>query len=1339
MKYTYTNHAGSSKYYQVNYKTRSIATNFGCSGIAEYTGSVPLVDNITLPDGSQYLFSYEQNGTSYTGRLASVTLPSGGVLTYAYTGNNHGTVCSDGSTLGLTRTLSPGGEWTYTRTQGSGNAWTTVVTSPASDETDISFQNDASGSNNFYEVQRKVYQGTNPGATLLLSTLDCYNGNYANCATTSVSSGITSVASYREWPAGSAPNAVTVTSFNTYGQATEVKAYDYGVSIGTAPSGTVLLDTITTYTALGNNIVAPTQVTVKDGTGAVKAQTTTSYDQTSVATTSGTPQHSLVTGARGNPTTVSSLTSGSSTISKTFTYFDTGNVKVATDVNGAQTTYIYNNCGNSFPTEVDLPLSLKTYSTWDCTGGVLATSTDLNGNVTTYEHNDANFWRLTKLDRPNGGSTTYTYNTTSSPWDIATSSKQTSTANITRDTILDGFARVTQTQLTSDPEGTDYVDTVYDNLGRVQSVSNPYHTTSDSTYGTTQYAYDALSRPTIVTRPDNKTVNYTYTARATKVQDEGYNSGGSSHVTRVYQSDGLGRLTSVCEVSSNTQKGSSGTPAGCGQDISATGFKTTYGRDALGNIVSVTQSAQTRTFQYDGLSRLTQEINPESGETDYIYDHTGQQGDLYTRTTPMPNHTDSSRTTATYTHDALHRLTFISYNDAYTKPVALYWDVSTWLTGQQKGRLVRQDNAGVGGCGAPCAGEEYSYDIDGNVVLKASWTPSSWNTSSVYTHYTYNLLDQQTSMVDIWGYTYTTAYDTAGRPWNLTSTLSDSNHPPTLYTVNSFNALGEITDASFGNGVERTMAYDKRGRLTSISDGANGSVYSLGLTYMPNGDVASTNDSINGNWAFAYDEFNRLSTSTCTLKCPGGGNSEAYNYNYDQYGNRWQQNRTAGTGYTQLLTFDVNNHIATANCSGGTSYYCYDVAGNLKYDAIGGNWSYDANGRIFGYTGSVTASYTTDGLGQRVERTVNGTTYDYVFDNQGHEYTKGTAGFAGWTWSNLYLGRMDVATYASASTYFAHTDNLGSIRTESDPTGSNQSGGNTRSVTNRPFGEYGNLYHPSELGFTGDLLDYPDSSTFHTSNRQYNQSLGRWMTPDPAGLASVNPMNPQTWNRYAYVANNPLARIDPSGMLMIPACEWDRTCGGGGGSGGTEDYTSERTFTELTAESDAAADEYLAAIDAMEQNTGSSGGGFWSHISNLFHGHSWNYGMQDSVTTTSVTTTIVTDGFDEPDPLVTWITDAAGLAGLFAPEGISKPLGVATAVASIRNDPSAQNIFTNLAGFIPGLEGPMAITGAFNDFLEWGIHQDRPVDHSMEIPVTVSNGEITVLNPDLDPCEGLCN
>jgi hypothetical protein len=71
--------------------------------------------------------------------------------------------------------------------------------------------------------------------------------------------------------------------------------------------------------------------------------------------------------------------------------------------------------------------------------------------------------------------------------------------------------------------------------------------------------------------------------------------------------DGLGRLTSVCEITSASGSGS------CGQSNPATGLLTKYSYNALGDLLTVAQNAQpgaigglqSRTYVYDGLSRLT--------------------------------------------------------------------------------------------------------------------------------------------------------------------------------------------------------------------------------------------------------------------------------------------------------------------------------------------------------------------------------------------------------------------------------------------------------------------------------------------------------------------------------------------------------------------------------------------------------------------------------------------------------------------------------------------------------------------------------------------------------------
>jgi YD repeat-containing protein len=180
------------------------------------------------------------------------------------------------------------------------------------------------------------------------------------------------------------------------------------------------------------------------------------------------------------------------------------------------------------------------------------------------------------------------------------------------------------------------------------------------------------------------------------VQDEG--NGGTAPVQRISQVDGLGRLTSVCEVTSATQLGSGGTPAACQQDINLTGFLTTYSYDVLGNLLTVNQGTMgQRTFAYDSLSRLLCAANPETGSatcpnpdngtytaftTRYGYD---ANGNLTSRTRPAPNQTIGTTTVATtYQYDALNRITQKSYSDGVTPNVRFGYDQASVTMGTQQ-------------------------------------------------------------------------------------------------------------------------------------------------------------------------------------------------------------------------------------------------------------------------------------------------------------------------------------------------------------------------------------------------------------------------------------------------------------------------------------------------------------------------------------------------------------------------------------------------------------------------------------------------------------------------------
>ncbi len=96
------------------------------------------------------------------------------------------------------------------------------------------------------------------------------------------------------------------------------------------------------------------------------------------------------------------------------------------------------------------------------------------------------------------------------------------------------------------------------------------------------------------------------------------------------------------------------------------------------------------------------------------------------------------------------------------------------------------------------------------------------------------------------------------------------------------------------------------------------------------------------------------------------------------------------------------------------------------------------------------------------------------------------------------------------------------------------------------------------MNFTGQNQDTL-AGLYDFLYRKYSPVQGRWLTPDPAGLGAVNPGDPQTWNRYAYVRNSPLNRIDPQGLDDGGCDPDDPDCGGGpdpcddggcGGSGG---------------------------------------------------------------------------------------------------------------------------------------------------------------------------------------------
>ena len=245
---------------------------------------------------------------------------------------------------------------------------------------------------------------TSSGGNVLQNLNTCYNGSASPCTGTAIALPIAR-RTVIDQAGASGVECEHDYFYSAYGLLTEQDDYDYGANIPSTP----LRKTLITYAPLTNGIVsAPQTIKIEEGSGTLRSQTTYTYAQGTPVTTS-TPQHVAVSGSRGNPTTIAYLVQGSTSLTKTNTYYDTGNVQTATDFNGAATSYTYGFCGNSFVSNTSKPLSLSTSAAWNCNGGVQTSATDENSHADTTSYTDAEFWRPFSTTDRTGAVTQFTY------------------------------------------------------------------------------------------------------------------------------------------------------------------------------------------------------------------------------------------------------------------------------------------------------------------------------------------------------------------------------------------------------------------------------------------------------------------------------------------------------------------------------------------------------------------------------------------------------------------------------------------------------------------------------------------------------------------------------------------------------------------------------------------------------------------------------------------------------------------------------------------------------------------------------------------------------------------
>ena len=273
-------------------------------------------------------------------------------------------------------------------------------------------------------------------------------------------------------------------------------------------------------------------------------------------------------------------------------------------------------------------------------------------------------------------------------------------------------------------------------------------------------------------------------------------------------------------------------------------------------------------------------------------------------------------------------------------------------------------------------------------------------------------------------------------------------------------------------------------------------------------------------------------------------------------------NPALGDGATAWNANGVVTNFTSANQLAG---YGYDAAGNQLGDGQH-TYTYDAEGKVVMVDSGTAGNYSYDAMDHRVAISTQAYSHEFLFDPFGRRQSTwvlpqnaGTEGRIYWDGNHLLANRAQNGT-----TYFHHGNHLGTERVRTD-----YNGNTVNTMTSLPFGggfnqTSGDSNGPAqdENQYTGQDRD-PETNTEHFQYRQYSETNGRWLSPDPYS-GSYDTSNPQSLNRYAYVLNNPLGFRDPDGRW----CYWEDgsyddegydegSCAQAGGAwGGPPDATS---------------------------------------------------------------------------------------------------------------------------------------------------------------------------------------
>jgi RHS repeat-associated protein len=782
----------------------------------------------------------------------------------------------------------------------------------------------------------------------------------------------------------------------------------------------------------------------------------------------------------------------------TLTYDAMGRLLTRTDPRANKTTYSYDALGNLV--SVTDPQTHVSKSAYDLNGNKTS-DTDALTRTTSYAYDSLN--RLVQVTYPDTTTKSYVYDfrnnkisetdqagrTTQYQYDLAGELTSITYALGTLDAGTVHFSYyangLKQTQTDELGNVTTYF---YDDARRLTSVQDALH-------DITKYGYDADGRRTSVTDARQNTTTYTPDARS-RLRTVSY----PDTTTDQYNYDGVGDRVSRTDQAGNVTQWSYDQDNRLSSVTDALQKSTKYGYDPAGNLISVVDAnTHTTLFQYDSLNRKIGRELPIGMLETFSYDAVGN----------LSAHTDFNGKTTTFTYDSLNRLLTKIPDSTLSQPTIAFTysptgtrQTMTDATGTTNYTYDNRDR--LKSKVTPEGTLSYTYDAHGNTL-----TIASSNTNGALATYAYDVLNR-----------LSTATDNRLAAQGVASPITTYGYDP------GGNLAGYAYSA---NGLQSTYTYDTLNRLSQLAWKKNGtSLSSFVYAPYPAGNVHTVAELSGRNVTYGYDNDYRLQNET--IASDPAGNNGAENYTYDNVGNRLTLNSTIPSlSGANSYSYDQNDRLTTDT---------YDANGNT-ISSSGISYTYDFENRLL-MKGAIVVVY--DGDGNRVSETAAGVTTKYLVD------TLNTTGYSE-VLDELISGAV-TKTYTYGLQRISENQLSGSTWT---PTFYGYDGhGNARFLANSAgtitdtytFDAFGAQIAstgttPNPYLYSGERFD-SSLNLYHLRARYYNMLTGRFETMDPLDVSQAccaldfsqaeNISDPGTLHKYVYTQNNPVNRIDPTGL-----------------------------------------------------------------------------------------------------------------------------------------------------------------------------------------------------------------